>query len=151
MQDFSPRIKDLQSRLVDTRSYLRVEELRARAEGTGGTAYTAESAQDVAEVYDLSTALELDWYEDLGFCGQGEAEKLLRDGATALGGRLPVNPSGGLACFGEAVPAQALAQVCELPWQLRGPAEGRQAEGATVGITANQGLFGHGSSVIVTR
>lgn len=106
---------------------------------------------DVAEVYDLSTALELDWYEDLGFCGQGEAEKLLRDGATTLGGRLPVNPSGGLACFGEAVPAQALAQVCELTWQLRGTAEGRQAEGATVGITANQGLFGHGSSVIVTR
>jgi acetyl-CoA acetyltransferase len=106
---------------------------------------------DVAEVYDLSTALELDWYEDLGFCGTGEAEKLLRDGVTSLGGRLPVNPSGGLACFGEAVPAQALAQVCELTWQLRGTAEGRQAEGAQVGITANQGLFGHGSSVILTR
>ncbi len=52
----------------------------------------------------------------------------------------------GLACFGEAVPAQALAQVCELTWQLRGQAEGRQVEGARVGITANQGLFGHGSS-----
>ena len=73
-------------------------------------------------MYDLSTALELDWYEDLGFCGSGEAEKLLRDGATTLGGRLPVNPSGGLACFGEAVPAQAIAQVCELTWQLRGQA-----------------------------
>lgn len=106
---------------------------------------------DVAEVYDLSTALELDWYEDLGFCGPGEAEKLLRDGVTTLGGRLPVNPSGGLACFGEAVPAQAIAQVCELAWQLRGQATGRQAEGAKVGITANQGLFGHGSSVIVAR
>jgi acetyl-CoA acetyltransferase len=106
---------------------------------------------DVAEVYDLSTALELDWYEDLGFCGVGEAEKLLRDGVTTLGGRLPVNPSGGLACFGEAVPAQALAQVCELTWQLRGTAEGRQAENARVGITANQGLFGHGSSVILAR
>jgi len=106
---------------------------------------------DVAEVYDLSTALELDWYEDLGFCGPGEAEQLLRDGVTTLGGRLPVNPSGGLACFGEAVPAQAIAQVCELAWQLRGQATGRQAEGAKVGITANQGLFGHGSSVIVAR
>ena len=106
---------------------------------------------DVAEVYDLSAALELDWYEDLGFCGPGEAEKLVRDGATTLGGRLPVNPSGGLACFGEAVPAQAIAQVCELTWQLRGEADGRQAEGARVGISANQGLFGHGSSVIVAR
>jgi acetyl-CoA acetyltransferase len=111
---------------------------------------------DVAEVYDLSTALELDWYEDLGFCGPGEAEKLLRDGVTTLGGRLPVNPSGGLACFGEAVPAQALAQVCELTWQLRGQAEGRQATRAdgtppAVGITSNQGLFGHGSSVLLVR
>ena len=106
---------------------------------------------DVAEVYDLSTALELDWYEDLGFCGPGEAEKLLRDGVTQLDGRLPVNPSGGLACFGEAVPAQAIAQVCEITWQLRGQAEGRQVADPTVGITANQGLFGHGSSVILTR
>jgi len=106
---------------------------------------------DVAEVYDLSTALELDWYEDLGFCGPGEAEKLLRDGGTQLDGRLPVNPSGGLACFGEAVPAQAIAQVCEITWQLRGQAEGRQVADPTVGITANQGLFGHGSSVILTR
>ena len=106
---------------------------------------------DVAEVYDLSTALELDWIEDLGLCKRGEAEQLLRAGDTAIGGRIPVNPSGGLACFGEAVPAQALAQVCELTWQLRGQADGRQVEGARVGITANQGLFGHGSSVIVAR
>jgi acetyl-CoA acetyltransferase len=103
----------------------------------------------LAEVYDLSTALELDWYENIGLCPPGGAEGLLHDGATALGGRVPVNPSGGLACFGEAVPAQALAQVCELTWQLRGQADGRQVEGARVGITANQGLFGHGSSVIL--
>jgi acetyl-CoA acetyltransferase len=106
---------------------------------------------NVAEVYDLSTALELDWYEHIGLCKQGEAEKLLNDGDTTLGGRIPVNTSGGLACFGEAVPAQALAQVCEITWQLRGTAEGRQAEGASVGITANKGLFGHGSSVLLTK
>jgi acetyl-CoA acetyltransferase len=107
---------------------------------------------DVAEVYDLSTALELDWYENLGLCPAGEAEQLIRRGATALGGDGPtVTPSGGLACFGEAVPAQAVAQVCELVWQLRGEALGRQREGARVGISANQGLFGHGSSVIVVR
>lgn len=104
----------------------------------------------VAEVYDLSTALELDWMEDLRLCKRGEAESLLRAGETTLGGRIPVNPSGGLACFGEAVPAQALAQVCEVTWQLRGQATGRQVEGARVGITANQGLFGHGSSVLLT-
>lgn len=104
-----------------------------------------------AEVYDLSTALELQWYEDLGLCGEGEAAKLLRDGATALGGRVPVNCSGGLASFGEAVPAQAIAQVCELVRQLRGAATDRQVEGARVGLSANQGLFGHGSAVIAVR
>jgi acetyl-CoA acetyltransferase len=105
----------------------------------------------VAEVYDLSSALELDWYEDLQFCPRGEGARLIRDGVTQLGGKLPVNTSGGLACFGEAVPAQALAQVCELTSQLRGQAGDRQVADAKVGITANQGLFGHGSSVIVTK
>jgi acetyl-CoA acetyltransferase len=103
---------------------------------------------DLAEVYDLSTALELDWYEQIGLCGEGEAEKLVRDGETTIGGRIPVNPSGGLACFGEAVPAQAIAQVCELTWQLRGHAGERQVAGAHAGLSINQGLFGHGSAVI---
>ena len=102
----------------------------------------------LAEVYDLSSALELDWCENIGLCPKGDAGKLLRDGDTTLGGRIPINASGGLACFGEAVPAQALAQICELTWQLRGQAGGRQVEGAKAGITANLGLFGHGSSVI---
>ena len=108
-------------------------------------------AEDIslAEVYDLSTAMELDWYEALQLCPEGEGHKLLRDGDTYIGGKVPVNPSGGLACFGEAVPAQALAQVCELVWQVRGQADKRQVENARYGITANEGLFGHGSSVIV--
>ena len=106
---------------------------------------------DFAEVYDLSTALELDWIEDLQLAQRGEAAKLLRRGDTSVGGKMPVNASGGLACFGEAVPAQAIAQICELTWQLRGQAGDRQIDGAKVGITANQGLFGHGSSVIVRR
>ncbi|MDR6977437.1 acetyl-CoA acetyltransferase [Streptomyces sp. 3330] len=105
----------------------------------------------LAEVYDLSTALELQWYEDLGLCGDGEAAKLLREGATAPGGRIPVNPSGGLASFGEAVPAQAIAQVCEVTWQLRGQAGDRQIPHARVAVTANQGLFGHGSAVVAVR
>ena len=105
----------------------------------------------MAEVYDLSTALELDWYEDIGLCATGAAEQLLRSGATTLGGRVPVNPSGGLSSFGEAIPAQAIAQICELTWQLRGQADGRQVENARAGIAVNQGLFGHGSATIVTR
>ncbi|MFE2676387.1 lipid-transfer protein [Streptomyces hygroscopicus] len=105
----------------------------------------------LAEVYDLSTALELEWYEDVGLCGPGEGARLLREGATALGGRIPVNPSGGLASFGEAVPAQAIAQVCELTRQLRGQAGDRQVAGASTGIAVNQGLFGHGSAVVAVR
>ncbi|MFF3207034.1 lipid-transfer protein [Streptomyces sp. NPDC002962] len=105
----------------------------------------------LAEVYDLSTALELQWYEDLGLCGEGEAAKLLREGVTAPGGRIPVNASGGLASFGEAVPAQAIAQVCEVTWQLRGQAGDRQIPDARVAVTANQGLFGHGSAVVAVR
>jgi len=136
----------------------------AAAEGVNAVAYRGQIPKkayeeagigpediDLAEVYDLSTALELDWMEDLQLCGRGEAAGLLRGGDTAIGGKIPVNTSGGLACFGEAVPAQALAQVCELTWQLRGAAGPRQVQGAKVGITANQGLFGHGSSVIVKR
>ena len=99
----------------------------------------------------MSTALELDWIEDLQLAPRGEAAGLLRAGDTAIGGKIPVNVSGGLACFGEAVPAQALAQVCELTWQLRGQAGDRQVQDAKVGITANQGLFGHGSSVIIKK
>ena len=103
-----------------------------------------------AEVYDLSTALELDWYENLGFCAPGEGARLVRDGVTALGGAKPVNASGGLSSFGEAIPAQAIAQVCELTWQLQGRCPGHQVEGATVGLAINQGLFGHGSCTILS-
>jgi acetyl-CoA acetyltransferase len=114
-------------------------------------AWIAPEDLSLAEVYDLSSALELDWYENIGLCKAGEAERLLNDGDTTIGGRIPVNPSGGLSCFGEAVPAQALAQVCEVTWQLRGQAGGRQVDKATVGLTINQGLFGHGSCVILQK
>ncbi|MBT96109.1 MAG: lipid-transfer protein [Acidimicrobiaceae bacterium] len=103
---------------------------------------------DFAEVYDLSSAYELDWYEHIGLCEKGKARELLHNGDTRIGGKVPVNPSGGLGAFGEAIPAQAIAQVCELTWQLRGEATGRQVENAKVGMSINYGMFGHGSSVI---
>ncbi|MCW2784150.1 MAG: lipid-transfer protein [Marmoricola sp.] len=151
---FPNTVMDMPNLSTDSSATLGVPE-RTFKESIGDAAYEEAGISpddvDVAEVYDLSTALELDWIEDLSLCKRGEAEQLLRAGDTTIGGRIPVNPSGGLACFGEAVPAQALAQVCELTWQLRGQAAGRQVEGARVGITANQGLFGHGSSVVVAR
>jgi acetyl-CoA acetyltransferase len=151
---FPNTVMDMPNLSTDS-SLVVAEPERTFKESIGHAAYEEAgidpSDVSVAEVYDLSTALELDWIEDLALCKRGEAESLLRAGDTTLGGRIPVNPSGGLACFGEAVPAQALAQVCEITWQLRGQATGRQVEGARVGITANQGLFGHGSSVLLSR
>ena len=150
---FPQTIMDMPNFSTDSSSAVPAPE-RTFKESIGYAAYEEAGISpedvDVAEVYDLATSVELDWIEDLALCKRGEAEHLLRAGDTSIGGRIPVNPSGGLACFGEAVPAQALAQVCELTWQLRGQAEGRQVEGARIGITANQGLFGHGSSVIVS-
>ena len=106
---------------------------------------------DFAEVYDLSSAYEMDWYEHIGLCEEGKARELLHSGDTSIGGRIPVNPSGGLGAFGEAIPAQAIAQVCELTWQLRGEAGDRQVDDATVGMSINYGMFGHGSSVVARR
>jgi len=63
----------------------------------------------------------------------------------------PVNPSGGLSSFGEAAPAQALAQICELTWQLRGQAEKRQVEKAKVGLAINFGLAGNCSCTILKK
>jgi len=147
-------IVDLPDMATDSSAVVAAPELRFKA-SIAHAAYTEAGVGpedlSVAEVYDLSTALELDWYEDIGLCKAGEAERMLNDGDTRIGGRIPVNPSGGLACFGEAVPAQAIAQVCEVTWQLRGQASGRQVEGATTGLTVNQGLFGHGSAVLLTR
>lgn len=105
---------------------------------------------DFIECYDLSTAMELDWMEDIGICSPGEAEKLLNDGDTTIGGRIPVNPSGGVSSFGESVSAQALVQACELVMQLRGDGGARQVENARVGLAINKGLF-HSVSCMIAR
>jgi len=105
----------------------------------------------LAEVYDLSCAMELDWMEDIGVCGAGEAEHLLRTGETAIGGRIPINPSGGVSSFGESIPAQALLQTCELVLQMRGEAGPRQVEDAKVGLAINKGLGNSIGCVVVTR
>lgn len=77
---------------------------------------------DVVEVHDAAAPNELIMYEDLGLCGLGEGPKLLASGATALGGRVPVNPDGGLVSRGHPVGATGCAQLVELVTQLRGRA-----------------------------
>lgn len=94
---------------------------------------------DVAEVHDASAPAELIIYEELGLCQQGEGGRLIDEGATALGGKIPVNPSGGLLAKGHPVGATGTAQIAEIFWQLRGEAGKRQVEGAKVGLTENGG------------
>lgn len=89
---------------------------------------------DVAEVHDAFTIAELLYYEAFGFCAPGEAYGLLRDGTTSLGGKCPVNPSGGLLSKGHPIGATGAAQIVEIVQQLRGEAGKRQAEGARVGL-----------------
>jgi benzoylsuccinyl-CoA thiolase BbsB subunit len=89
---------------------------------------------DVAEVHDAFTIAELLYYEALGFCGRGEAVALLESGSSSLGGRIPVNPSGGLLAKGHPVGATGVAQIVEIVRQLRGCCGARQVEGAKVGL-----------------
>jgi acetyl-CoA acetyltransferase len=89
---------------------------------------------DVVELHDAFTIAELLYYEALGLCGKGEGPRLLADGVTALGGKTPVNPSGGLLAKGHPLGATGVAQMVELVWQLQGRAEGRQVEGARIGL-----------------
>jgi acetyl-CoA acetyltransferase len=93
----------------------------------------------VVECQDTDAARELLAYEELGLCPAGGSAALLESGATALGGRLPVNPSGGLLSKGEPLGASGLGQVVELVRQLRGSAGPRQVEGATVALSHTVG------------
>ena len=105
-------------------------------EGTSVTELAAKKAYemagigpedvDVAEVQDTESAHELVHIEQLGLCSPGEAFKLLRKGEFDIGGRLPINPSGGIQCKGEPPGASGLGQVCEIVWQMRGQAGKRQ-------------------------
>ncbi|HZP41796.1 MAG TPA: thiolase family protein [Candidatus Binatia bacterium] len=101
---------------------------------------------DVVELHDGSAPAEVIAYEHLGLCPAGEGGRLVADGETALGGRIPVNPSGGLIARGHPVGATGAAQVCELVWQLRGEADRRQVPGARVGLAHNGGGLVQGES-----
>ena len=106
---------------------------------------------DLVELQDNTVYYELAFPEEWGLCEPGEAESLLRAGETLPGGRMPINPSGGFLCFGEATTAQGLFQICELGWQLRGEAGPRQVPGARLGLAQTLGLGGNASAVVLER
>lgn len=96
---------------------------------------------NVAEVHDATAFGELLQCEELGFCPEGEGGTFAESGATKLGGKLPINPSGGLECRGHPIGASGIAQITEMVMQLRGEAEKRQVEGARIALTENGGGF----------
>jgi len=102
---------------------------------------------DFAEVHDCFTIAEICVTEALGFVDKGQGGKAVEEGLTALGGKIPVNPSGGLKSKGHPVGATGVAQAVELVKQLRGEAGDRQVKGARVGMAQNMGGSG-GSSVV---
>ncbi|MBN42461.1 MAG: thiolase [Alphaproteobacteria bacterium] len=108
-----------------------------------GRAGLGPEDMDVAEVHDATAFAEIQQIENLGFCAFGDGGALTKSGATSLGGRIPVNPSGGLESKGHPVGATGLAQIYELTTQLRGEAANRQVEGARFAIAENGGGF-HG-------
>jgi acetyl-CoA acetyltransferase len=103
---------------------------------------------DVVECQDTDAASELLAYRDLGLCKPGDEARLLRSGDVALGGRVPVNPSGGLLSKGEPLGASGLGQIHELVQQLRGRAGMRQLSEPTVGVSHVMGA-GHNACVAV--
>lgn len=95
----------------------------------------APSDVGVVELHDAFTIAELLYYEALGLAAHGEAAQLLRSGQTKLGGRVPVNPSGGLLAKGHPLGATGVAQMVEVTWHLQGRAGTRQAGAPLIGLT----------------
>ncbi|MFP6563817.1 MAG: transporter [Myxococcota bacterium] len=106
---------------------------------------------DLTELQDNTVYYELAFPEDWGLCEVGEAESLLEAGETLPTGKMPINPSGGFLCFGEATTAMGVFQVCELTWQLRGEAGARQVPNAKLGLGQTLGLGGNGTAVVLKR
>jgi acetyl-CoA acetyltransferase len=106
---------------------------------------------DVVELQDTDSGMEIIASEQLGLCAPGEGGPLVESGATRLGGRLPINPSGGLLSKGEPVGASALGQIFEIVSQLRGRCGARQVQGARVGLTHALGAGGNCSVTVIER
>jgi acetyl-CoA acetyltransferase len=114
--------------------------IRRAADAAYAMAGVSPSDVRVVEVHDAAASAEIQAYEQLRLCGEGEAVRLIEENVTTLGGRTPVNTSGGLECRGHPVGATGLAQIVELTWQLRGEAGERQVQGQPkVALAQNAG------------
>lgn len=98
---------------------------------------------DVAELHDAFQILEIVESEEVGFFPRGEGHLAVRRGDTAIGGKIPINTSGGLKAKGHPLGATGISQIIEIVRQLRGEADGRQVSGAKAGLCVNFGGFGN--------
>jgi acetyl-CoA C-acetyltransferase len=103
---------------------------------------------DLAEVHDCFTITEILNIQDLGFCKQGEGAAFVREGYANVDGKVAINPSGGLKCFGHPIGATGCRMLCEVTKQIQGRAEGAQVKNARLGMAHNLG--GPGSVCSVT-
>ena len=106
---------------------------------------------DIAELHDAFTPLELISYEDLGFCGKGKGSKLIREGATEINGKLPVNTSGGLKAKGHPVSATGVSQIYEIVNQMRGRCGKRQLDRNKIGLAHNVGGAGSTATINILK
>ncbi|WP_031358282.1 thiolase family protein [Caballeronia sordidicola] len=148
----SKPVKILSSVLASGYDYHDGDEKLTTAVSRQAYRYAGVGPEDVncVELHDASSPAELVYYEALGLCAPGEGVRLLKDGDTRLGGRIPVNTSGGLVRKGHPIGATGLAQIHELTTQLRGRAGERQVQNARVALAENGGGFlGEDSAAIV--
>lgn len=131
----------------------RLDAVRVSAQRAYKMAGLTPADVDVAELHDAFLILELAESEEAGLFPRGTAHLALRRGETSLGGRLPVNPSGGLKAKGHPLGATGISQVAELVLQLRGQAGARQVPGARTGLAVNFGGFGNNvvATLLTTR
>ncbi len=108
---------------------------------------------DVAELHDAFQILEIEESEETGLFPRGQGHIAARNGDTKIGGKMPINTSGGLKAKGHPLGATGVSQIVELVRQLRGEAEGRQVEGAKTGLAVNFGGFGNNvvSTILTTK
>lgn len=166
---------DIADRFTSTPVYLRASELRTRREGTIEVTLPSVPLQlapsptvdasraafavagigpedvDVAQLQDTDAGSEVIHMAENGFCADGEQEKWIAEGATELGGKLPINTDGGLLANGEPIGASGLRQIYEIVRQLQGRAGAQQVEGARVGYTHLYGVPGLSSVSIFSR
>ncbi len=139
-----PYIGDIERRLTT------METLRSAAKEVYAKAGISDPRRDldVAEIYEPVTYAELAWYEALGFCGQGDAGRLIEEGVTEMDGELPVNPSGGVLSSNP-VGASGVIRVAEAASQVLGRAGEHQVDGATTALATGYGVYAWADALVL--